>query len=106
MAARPFGEAYLDLSPCRYDSATPISVEPCSNLQTGIYTLIVRLPTGGKNFTPHGTSGLAVASSLCNLTQSQLAILSPDDDSKDQDTNQKSHLRRFINFKNPFSRAN
>jgi len=102
MASRPFASAQLDLSPNRYDSATPISIEPCSNYQAGIYTLIVRLPTGGKNCTPHGTSGLAVASALCNLTQSQLALLQPPD-ADTQQTSQKSSLRRFIQFKNPFS---
>uniref|UniRef100_A0AC34RET9 Laminin EGF-like domain-containing protein n=1 Tax=Panagrolaimus sp. JU765 TaxID=591449 RepID=A0AC34RET9_9BILA len=102
MASRPFASAQLDLSPNRYDSATPISIEPCSNYQAGIYTLIVRLPTGGKEFTPHGTSGLAVASSLCTLTQSQLALLQPPE-ADGQQANQKSSLRRFISFKNPFS---
>ena len=47
----------------------PISVEPCNNYQAGIYTLIVRLPTGGQSHTPTGSSGLAMASSLCQLTQ-------------------------------------
>uniref|UniRef100_A0A914Z1N9 Laminin EGF-like domain-containing protein n=1 Tax=Panagrolaimus superbus TaxID=310955 RepID=A0A914Z1N9_9BILA len=102
MASRPFASVQLDLSSKQYDSATPISIEPCSNYQSGIYTLIVRLPTGGQNYTPHSTSGLAVASSLCSLTQSQLALLQPPD-SDNQQAGQKSSLRRFISFKNPFA---
>uniref|UniRef100_A0AC35GR58 Attractin n=1 Tax=Panagrolaimus sp. PS1159 TaxID=55785 RepID=A0AC35GR58_9BILA len=102
MASRPFASVQLDLSSKQYESATPISIEPCSNYQSGIYTLIVRLPTGGQNYTPHGTSGLAVASSLCSLTQSQLALLQPPD-SDNQQAGQKSSLRRFISFKNPFA---
>ncbi|VDL67908.1 unnamed protein product, partial [Nippostrongylus brasiliensis] len=37
---------------------TPLSVEPCSNYKSGIFTLAVRLPTGGRATTPNGTSGL------------------------------------------------
>ena len=39
-----------------------------------MYTLAVRLPTGGRASTPSGTSGLAVASSLCLLTPAQLGV--------------------------------
>ena len=71
-------------------------MEPCGNYQAGIYTFVVRLPTGGQQYTPYGTSGLAVASSLCQLTQAQLALLQPD--AQEQQQNRKSALRRLIPF--------
>uniref|UniRef100_A0A7E4VRK2 Attractin n=1 Tax=Panagrellus redivivus TaxID=6233 RepID=A0A7E4VRK2_PANRE len=104
MASRPFASVQLDLStPKTYDTATPISIEPCSNYQSAIYTLIVRLPTGSRNYTPHGTSGLAVASSLCTVTASQLALLRPENENDDQQSQRKNSLRKFLRFKNPFS---
>ena len=77
MASRPFSSVKLDLS-TPYTSLvhgpTPLSAEPCSNYKAGVYTLAVRLPTGGRASTPSGTSGLAVASSLCLLTPAQLGV--------------------------------
>ncbi|KAK0396587.1 hypothetical protein QR680_001776 [Steinernema hermaphroditum] len=98
MASRPFASVRLELaSHERNPMATPISVEPLSNYRYGIYTLAVRLPTGGKQFTPHGTSGLAVASALCLLNQSQLAVLQAPD-SSESGRNRKHNFRRFIPF--------
>lgn len=77
--------------------ATPISVEPCSNYRSGVFTLAVRLPTGGRQFTPHGTSGLAVASALCLLTQAQLGVLQAAETS-DANHNRKTTLMRYIPF--------
>ncbi|KAI1731926.1 kelch motif domain-containing protein [Ditylenchus destructor] len=99
MASRPFASVKLDLSSDSTNAApAPISIEPCGNYQCGIYTLIVRLPTGGRPFTPEGTSGLAVASSLCQLTHSQLALLQPPEPTEQQQQNRKSAFRRFIPF--------
>ncbi|TMS36219.1 hypothetical protein L596_003438 [Steinernema carpocapsae] len=98
MASRPFASVRLELaSHERKPMATPISVEPLSNYRYGIYTLAVRLPTGGKQFTPHGTSGLAVASALCLLNQSQLAVLQAPD-SSESGRNRKNNFRRFFPF--------
>uniref|UniRef100_A0A915MSC9 Uncharacterized protein n=1 Tax=Meloidogyne javanica TaxID=6303 RepID=A0A915MSC9_MELJA len=78
MASRPFASIQLDLGGDSMKShVDPCAVEPCSNYQAGVYTVIVKLPTGGQTYTPFGTSGLAVASALCQLTSAQLALLQP-----------------------------
>ncbi|VDN08344.1 unnamed protein product [Thelazia callipaeda] len=98
MASRPFASVRLELTSPRANlMATPISVEPCSNYRSGIFTLAVRLPTGGRQFTPHGTSGLAVASALCLLTQAQLGVLQATETS-DGNHNRKTTLMRYIPF--------
>ncbi|EFO22877.1 kelch domain-containing protein family protein [Loa loa] len=98
MASRPFASVRLELTSPRANlMATPISVEPCSNYRSGVFTLAVRLPTGGRQFTPHGTSGLAVASALCLLTQAQLGILQAAETS-DANHNRKTTLMRYIPF--------
>uniref|UniRef100_A0A915E013 Laminin EGF-like domain-containing protein n=1 Tax=Ditylenchus dipsaci TaxID=166011 RepID=A0A915E013_9BILA len=100
MASRPFASVQLELtSDSIHALPAPISIEPCGNYQSGIYTLVVRLPTGGRPYTPYGASGLAVASSLCELTHSQLALLQPEADASEQQRNRKSALRRFL-FRN------
>uniref|UniRef100_A0A1I7WLI1 SOCS box domain-containing protein n=1 Tax=Heterorhabditis bacteriophora TaxID=37862 RepID=A0A1I7WLI1_HETBA len=76
---------------------TPLSVEPCSNYKCGVFTLAVRLPTGGRATTPNGTSGLAVASALCLLTPAQLGVLQAPDNSENKN-NRKTNLRRYIPF--------
>uniref|UniRef100_A0A0K0D8T6 Uncharacterized protein n=1 Tax=Angiostrongylus cantonensis TaxID=6313 RepID=A0A0K0D8T6_ANGCA len=67
MASRPFSSIKLELTDPQclmaagpVQGPTPLSVEPCSNYKSGIFTLAVRLPTGGRTTTPNGTSGLAV----------------------------------------------
>uniref|UniRef100_A0A8R1DM70 Uncharacterized protein n=1 Tax=Caenorhabditis japonica TaxID=281687 RepID=A0A8R1DM70_CAEJA len=79
MASRPFASTKMELSILSQLSSasgpTPLSIEPCSNYRAGIFTLAVRLPTGGQTVTPNGTSGLAVASSLCLLTPQQVGVL-------------------------------
>lgn len=98
MASRPFASVRLELTSPRANlMATPISVEPCSNYRSGVFTLAVRLPTGGRQFTPHGTSGLAVASALCLLTQAQLGVLQAAEAS-DANHNRKTTLMRYIPF--------
>ncbi|MCP9266339.1 Kelch domain-containing protein family protein [Dirofilaria immitis] len=98
MASRPFASVRLELTSPRANlMATPISVEPCSNYRSGVFTLAVRLPTGGRQFTPHGTSGLAVASALCLLTQAQLGVLQAAETS-DANHNRKTTLMRYIPF--------
>lgn len=77
--------------------ATPISIEPCSNYRVGVFTLAVRLPTGGRQFTPYGTSGLALASTFCYLTQAQLGVLQAPETS-DRQQNRKATLKRYIPF--------
>lgn len=98
MASRPFASVRLELASPRANlMATPISVEPCSNYRAGVFTLAVRLPTGGRQFTPHGTSGLAVASALCLLTPAQLGVLQAPE-SSDAQQNRKTTLMRYIPF--------
>ena len=74
--------------------------------------MIVKLPTGGdknltknlkiffpfkgQTYTPYGTSGLAVASALCQLTPAQLALLQPPNTEKRP--KRKSNLKRFMPF--------
>ncbi|EGT40649.1 hypothetical protein CAEBREN_16305 [Caenorhabditis brenneri] len=75
MAARPFASTKMELTVLNSPSTTvdpvPLTIEPCQDYRTGVFTLAVRLPTGGKAVTPSGTSGLAVASSLCFLSLEQ-----------------------------------
>ncbi|CAJ0564969.1 unnamed protein product, partial [Mesorhabditis spiculigera] len=98
MASRPFSSVRLELTnPYTNSIATPISIEPCAGYKAGVYTLAVRLPTGGRQTTPNGTSGLAVASALCMLTPSQLGVLTAPDNS-DNRNNRKRHFRSFIPF--------
>ncbi|KAL3095437.1 hypothetical protein niasHS_007536 [Heterodera schachtii] len=96
MASRPFSSVQLDLGHCRAYTVEPCAVEPCANYQAGVYTVIVRLPTGGQPFTPYGTSGIALASSLCQLTPAQLALLQPPDLAKQR--NRKSNFKKFMPF--------
>jgi hypothetical protein len=46
---------------------SPIALEPCVGNRAAVLSLIVRLPTGGKLYTPNGYTGIAVASSLVTL---------------------------------------
>ncbi|GMT35421.1 hypothetical protein PFISCL1PPCAC_26718, partial [Pristionchus fissidentatus] len=72
MNSRPSRSIKLDLSsPGNYAAPTPIAVEPRANYKVGVITVAMRLPTGGKPYTPNGTSGLALGSALCQLTPSQ-----------------------------------
>uniref|UniRef100_A0AAF5DMY6 CUB domain-containing protein n=1 Tax=Strongyloides stercoralis TaxID=6248 RepID=A0AAF5DMY6_STRER len=74
MSSRPFASVKLEINGTK-NTTTPISIEPSANYKTGIFSCVVRLPTGSTNYTPHGTSGIAVASSVCFLTPAQLALL-------------------------------
>ncbi|CAD5222100.1 unnamed protein product [Bursaphelenchus xylophilus] len=97
MAARPKKSVQLHLPEVRQNvQPTPIAIEPCKNLNTAIYTVVVRLPTGGKLHTPYGTSGLAVASALCHLSQSQLAVLEPPNEGEKAESPNKTDFRRFL----------
>uniref|UniRef100_A0A0N5AIM8 CUB domain-containing protein n=1 Tax=Syphacia muris TaxID=451379 RepID=A0A0N5AIM8_9BILA len=97
-ASRPFASVRLELVfPRATFMATPIAVEPCNDYRTGIFTLAVRLPTGGRQFTPHGTSGLAVASAICLLTPAQLGVLQAPKNS-DAHHNRKTTIMRYIPF--------
>ncbi len=49
---------------------SPIALEPCEGNRAAVLSLIVRLPTGGKQYAPPGYTGIAVASSLVTLGQS------------------------------------
>jgi hypothetical protein len=99
MAARPKATVKLDLPVVRQNTQpTAVSVEPCRNYTSAIYSVIVRLPTGGKRYTPYGTSGLAVASSLCHLAHAQIALLEEPPNANEKVPNPKSNLRRFIPF--------
>ncbi|CAB3400218.1 unnamed protein product [Caenorhabditis bovis] len=98
MASRPFGSIKMELpTPNQVASAggpTPLSIEPCSNYRAGVFTLAVRLPTGGRATTPSGTSGLAVASSLCLLTPQQLGVLQAPETGE----NVNGRKRNILNF--------
>ncbi|CAD5216228.1 unnamed protein product [Bursaphelenchus okinawaensis] len=97
MAARPKTGVQLHLPETRQNiQPTPIAIEPCKNLSTAIYTVVVRLPTGGQPHTPYGVSGLAVASALCHLPQSQLAVLEPPNEDEKAGSTNKRDFRRFL----------
>merc|ERR1711894_47547 len=46
---------------------SPIALEPCEGNRAAVLSLIVRMPTGGKPYTPNGYTGIAIASSLVTL---------------------------------------
>ena len=46
---------------------SPIALEPCVGNRAAVLSLIVRMPTGGKPYTPNGYTGIAIASSLVTL---------------------------------------
>jgi len=46
---------------------SPIALEPCMGNRAAVLSLIVRMPTGGKPYTPNGYTGIAIASSLVTL---------------------------------------
>ncbi|GMT07020.1 hypothetical protein PENTCL1PPCAC_29194, partial [Pristionchus entomophagus] len=98
MNSRPSRSIKLDLSaPGNNVAPTPIAVEPRANYKVGVVTVAMRLPTGGKPYTPNGTSGLALGSALCLLTPNQEQHLRTSDDCE---TRPKSNdkLRRFFPF--------
>ncbi|KAI6177440.1 hypothetical protein M3Y97_00907400 [Aphelenchoides bicaudatus] len=98
MAKRPKAIIKVDVPITKQNTQpTAISVEPCRNFNTAIYTVIVRLPTGNKRYTPFGASGLAFASTLCHLSQAQVALLEPPN-ANEKETNQKRNFKRFIPF--------
>lgn len=100
MASRPFANVKLELTTpysAISQSPTPLSIEPCSNYKAGVFTLAVRLPTGGRVTTPNGTSGMAVASALCLLTPAQLGVLQAPDNSENKNS-RKTNMRRYIPF--------
>ncbi|XP_073969504.1 attractin-like protein dsd isoform X2 [Rhodnius prolixus] len=82
MASRPFSQVLVEIekrTPTNENTPTtptskkkecpsPIALEPCSGNRAAVLSLLVRLPTGGAAFTPHGQSaGLAIASALVTL---------------------------------------
>ncbi|CAO4387133.1 unnamed protein product [Caenorhabditis nigoni] len=99
MASRPFASTKMELSMLsQFSSAggpTPLSIEPCHNYRAGVFTLAVRLPTGGKAVTPSGTSGLAVASSLCLLTPQQVGVLQAQENGE-SNSGRKSNFRNLL----------
>lgn len=114
MASRPFANVKLELSTPytavsqplfsfvilmfqTSHSPTPLSIEPCGNYKAGVFTLAVRLPTGGRATTPNGTSGLAVASALCLLTPAQLGVLQAPETNENKNQ-RKTNMRRYIPF--------
>uniref|UniRef100_A0AC35U8Y0 CUB domain-containing protein n=1 Tax=Rhabditophanes sp. KR3021 TaxID=114890 RepID=A0AC35U8Y0_9BILA len=96
MSSRPFASVKLELA-SGTNKTTPIAVEPSANYRTGIFSCVVRLPTGSGEYTPFGTSGIAVASSVCFLTPSQLALLQTPDASESK-VNCKVSIKRFLPF--------
>ncbi|KAL5284023.1 ATRN family protein [Megaselia abdita] len=88
MASRPFSQVLIEIEkrdtteiPQNIESITtskkrkkqpecpsPIALEPCSGNRAAVLSLLVRLPTGGLQYTPPGQSaGIAVASALVTL---------------------------------------
>ena len=75
MASRPFAQIYLDTT-CTSTGVksktptNPVALEPCDGNKTAVLTILVRLPTGGGQYTQPGQSaGLAIACTLVNLSQ-------------------------------------
>uniref|UniRef100_A0A0N5C9V4 Attractin n=1 Tax=Strongyloides papillosus TaxID=174720 RepID=A0A0N5C9V4_STREA len=98
MSSRPFASVKLEINGTQ-NTTTPISIEPSANYKTGIFSCVVRLPTGSTNYTPHGTSGIAVASSICFLTPAQLALLQTPETGESKN-NCKVSIKRFLPFIN------
>jgi len=81
MASRPFGSVLVEMERIPESENTlhtarkrrkktrpsPIALEPCIGNRAAILSLVVRLPTGGASYSPHGVPGIAVASSLVTL---------------------------------------
>merc|ERR1740128_259046 len=82
MASRPFGQVLVEMERFPDTSSesshhsrkrrkksrpSPIALEPCAGNRAAVLSLIVRLPTGGHSYSPHGVPGVAVASSLVTL---------------------------------------
>jgi hypothetical protein len=80
MASRPFAGILLHLensdqsgneaviSSKFKNNATPVAIEPCSTGKAAVFSLILRLPTGGSGSVPSGQTGLAIASALVSLS--------------------------------------
>lgn len=50
------------------DAPSPIALEPCYGNRAAVLSLLIRLPTGGEQYTAKGQSaGLAIASALVTL---------------------------------------
>uniref|UniRef100_A0A0N4ZAS5 Attractin n=1 Tax=Parastrongyloides trichosuri TaxID=131310 RepID=A0A0N4ZAS5_PARTI len=98
MSSRPFASVKLEINGTQ-NTTTPIAIEPSANYKTGIFSCVVRLPTGSTEYTPHGTSGIAVASSICFLTPAQLALLQTPE-SGESKNNCKVSIKRFLPFMN------
>ena len=50
-------------------------MEPCEGNRAAVLSLIVRMPTGGKPYTPNGYTGIAIASSLVTLGKNRIQSL-------------------------------
>lgn len=93
MARRPFSTVQVEMNPIAVqekDVATisvsdtlsrrkkefpnPIAMEPCGNNKAAVLSLIVRLPTGNEAYAPSGQAGIAVASALVTLGNSNRKI--------------------------------
>ncbi|CAB0010888.1 unnamed protein product [Nesidiocoris tenuis] len=81
MASRPFSQVLVEIekrasamntptSPTlkKKECPSPIALEPCDGNRAAVLSLLVRMPTGGGQYTPQGQSaGLAIASALVTL---------------------------------------
>ncbi len=45
----------------------PIALEPINGQKVAVLSLLIQLPCGDDDFTPHGQSGLAIGSSLVSI---------------------------------------
>ncbi|XP_076363858.1 LOW QUALITY PROTEIN: attractin-like protein 1 [Tachypleus tridentatus] len=76
MASRPFAGVLLsvdnfDMSEISENADSsypaPVALEPCLGGKAAVLSLIVKLPTNNKNYTPQGQCGIAIASALVSL---------------------------------------
>ena len=57
----------IDLRKRKKGSTKPVAIQPLSGHKAAVLSLVVLLPTGGKDLTPSGCSGVAVASALITM---------------------------------------
>uniref|UniRef100_A0A1B6D320 CUB domain-containing protein n=1 Tax=Clastoptera arizonana TaxID=38151 RepID=A0A1B6D320_9HEMI len=112
MASRPFSQVLVEIEKreipleiCsvntikkrKKDSPSPIALEPCCGNRAAVLSLLIRLPTGGDLYTPHGQSaGLAIASALVTLGNPRKVSIDPT-----TKTDTKSKSRKSLSSQHP-----
>ncbi|OXA45784.1 putative protein tag-53 [Folsomia candida] len=89
MASRPFAQVFMELGRAnplsrlsslrrrRKDAPSPIALEPCQGNRAAVLSLLITLPTGSRQFSPPGQSGLSVGSTLVALGNPRKASFEP-----------------------------